>query len=165
MSRIRARRVICVVVSLCVLGTIPAQVSGSVSQLRPADARLTGRVSGVAWNADSTPIAGAKIRLRNLSTGTIEATGVATREGEFTFDGVTPAAYVIELVDDAGHVRAVGQRFHVEAGATVATFVRLPASKPRFAGFFSNAALAAIAVASAAGVTAIGSNAPPASPQ
>ena len=60
---------------------------------------------------------------------------------------------------------AVGDLFGVTAGSQATTIVRLSAKTPWFAGFFGNAAAAAIAAASTLGVTAIGSNGSPASAQ
>ena len=50
---------------------------------------------------------------------------------------------------------AVGQVFTIAPGETVATFVRLGTKLPWFAGFFSNAAAAAITAAASEGVTAL----------
>ena len=122
-------------------------------------------VRGVAWNNDNTPLPAAKVRLRNLHTGRVDATAVTTEIGQFTFNGIESGAYVIELVGDGGNVMAVGQSFRLETGETVATFVRLAARQSWFAGVFSNTAAAVIAAASSAGVTAIGSPGPPVSPQ
>ena len=71
----------------------------------------------------------------------------------------------MELVDDNGKVVAVGQTFRVESGDTIATFVRLPAPQSWYSGVFGNTAAAVLAAAASAGLTAIGTQAPPASPQ
>ena len=70
---------------------------------------------------------------------------------------------MVELVDDSGKVLAVGRAFMVAAGETVATFVRLGARVPWFAGFFENAAAAATSSAASLGVTALAPVAPPVS--
>jgi hypothetical protein len=148
-------------------------VSGSVTAAGPAPgtARRTGgltpvtSVRGVAWNSDNSPLPTAKVRLRNLHTGRVDATAVTTEIGQFTFNGLDSGAYVIELVGDSGSVIAVGQSFRLETGETVATFVRLPPRQSWFAGAFSNTAAAVVAAASSAGVTAIGSPGPPVSAQ
>ena len=106
-----------------------------------------------------------KVRLRNLQTGRADAAATANEEGRFTFQNLEGGSYVIELVGDDGKVIALSQSFRIEPGETVATFVRLGVRQPRLAGLFSNAAAAVISAASSAGVTAIGSQAPPASPQ
>lgn len=165
MTRIRARGLVSALVCLCALyvslGAIDRPPAGS----RALGARTASKVLGVVWNADSTPVPNARVRLRNMTTGRMDATAVANQTGQFTFESLEPGSYVIELVDETGKVRALGQSFRIEAGETIATFVRLAASRPWFAGFFSNAAAAAISAASSAGVTAVGSDARPASQQ
>jgi hypothetical protein len=126
---------------------------------------MRSNVSGVVWNADNSPYSNGKVRLRNVHSGRVEAAAVTTERGQFTFSQVPSGSYLAEVIDDAAKVIAVGQSFRVEPGETAATFVRLPARKSWLAGAFSNTAAAVIAAASSAGVTAIGSQAPPVSPQ
>ncbi len=115
----------------------------------------TTSVMGAAWNSDNTPIPAAKLRLRNVLTGRMEATAVASDLGQFEFTGIEAGSYVIELVSDSGRIIAIGHAFTVEPGETVATFVRLAAKAPWFKGFFGNAASAIAAVAASTGVTAV----------
>jgi hypothetical protein len=120
----------------------------------------------VAWDSDNSPIPKAKVRLRNTHSGRVEANTVTGEEGQFAFNSISGGSYVVELLSDLDRVLAVGQTFRVEAGETVATFVRLPPRRPRLAGLFSNAAVAAIAAAASVGVTAMGTNGSrPISPQ
>ena len=113
-----------------------------------------GSVVGSAWNADNSGIPGARLRLRNVSTGKIAASAIADQLGQFRF-GAAPGSYLIELVDESTKLLAVGQVFTINQGETVATFVRLGTKLPWIAGFFSNAAAAAITAAAAEGVTAL----------
>ena len=83
-----------------------------------------GSIVGSAWNADNTGIAGAHLRLRNLSNGKIVSATVADQVGQFRFDTVAEGSYLIELVDDSAKVLAVGQMFSIAPGEAVATFVR-----------------------------------------
>jgi hypothetical protein len=146
-------------------GGLLAGPSGLGTPARSASVARSTSVHGVVWNADNTPLPNARVRLRNLQTGRIDASAAANENGQFTFESLEGGSYVIELVGDAGKVIALGQTFRIEPGETVATFVRLASRQPRFAGLFSNAAAAVISAASSAGLTAIGSQAPPASPQ
>lgn len=115
-------------------------------------------VFGFVWNANNDPIAFANVRLRNVTTGRVEANVVAADNGEFTFENLEGGTYVIEYVDPNGKVLAVGHVFSVSPGETVATFVRLSAHVPWFAallGSAGNAAATAVSSAAALGVTAI----------
>jgi hypothetical protein len=112
-------------------------------------------IRGAAWNADSSPIPYARLRLRNVDTGKLTATTVADDIGQFKFDDVQAAAYVIELVSETGRILTVGHTFTVAPAETVITFVRLGAKAPWFDGFFANAGSAVAASAASLGVTAL----------
>ena len=165
MTRIRARRLAWAFVCLCALYVSLGAIAPPPAGPSAIGARTSSKVLGVVWNADSTPVPSARVRLRNMTTGRVEATAVANATGRFTFESLETGSYVIEFVDETGKVRALGQSFRIDAGETIATFVRLAAPRPWFAGFFSNAASAAVSAASSAGVTAVGSNAQPATAQ
>lgn len=155
--------------------TDPAPVPPGVSRPTVAAVRTTGpraggavgirstSIVGVAWNADNSPIAGARIRLRNVVTGRMATAGVANEAGQFTFVGVDSGSYLIELVTEKGRMLTVGHPFTVAPGETVATFVRLGTKAPWFTGFFGNAASAVASTAASAGVTAIAPEAKPCS--
>jgi hypothetical protein len=125
----------------------------------------TGTVIGTAWRADSTPFPDATIVLRNLQDGRQMAAAVTDARGEFRFASVPRGVYVVELRDKQDQVLSVGEPFAVDDGVAIRTSVRLRARPPWFSGFFRNAAAAAIAAASSVGITAVGSNGLPASPQ
>jgi hypothetical protein len=112
-------------------------------------------ILGAAWNADNTPIPRARLRLRNVLTGKVEATTVGNDLGQFAFTDVAPGSYLVELVTDGGKLLTVGHTFTVGSGETIATFIRLGTKSPWFDGFFRNAAGAIAAAAASTGVTAI----------
>ena len=118
-------------------------------------------INGVAWEADNSPVAYAKIRLRNVVSGRIQSGIIADADGRFVFTAIPPGAYLIELVNDDGRVLAVGHTFSLGPGETVATFVRLPRKAPWFHGFFSNAAALVAAAAASTGITAVAPEAVP----
>jgi hypothetical protein len=138
-----------------VAGVRPAgQNSAAPASASRPDVSKPGSVVGSAWNADNSGIPGARLRLRNVSTGKIAASVMADPLGQFRFDAA-PGSYLIELVDESGKLLSVGQVFTIAEGETVATFVRLGTKLPWIAGFFSNAAAAAITAAASQGVTAL----------
>ena len=112
-------------------------------------------IIGHAWAADNTPIKEAKLRLRNVVNGQILSAAVADDTGRFTFTNIEAGSYVVEIVNDAGKVLAVGHSFTIAAGETIGTFVRLGGKVPWFTGFFSNAAAAVTSSASSQGITAL----------
>lgn len=154
-ARAAARLLAVVVLASSILTSIGA---------RPGEP-VPGTVRGVAWNTDNSPISNAKVRLRSLGNGRIASNGQTTENGQFSFGDVARGPYVVELVSGDGKVLAVSQSFEIEPGQTVTTVIRLAARKPWFVGMFSNTAAVAIAAASSVGLTAVGSHAPPVSPQ
>jgi hypothetical protein len=125
--------------------------------------RQSGAVIGTAWRHDNSPVASALLRLRNITTGRVVMGAQSDAMGRFGFPQVPAGSYIVELVDDGGNIRAVGQMFSVGPGDTVATFLRLANRGGFFDGFFGNAAAAALATAASLGVTAVGDGAQPAS--
>jgi hypothetical protein len=112
-------------------------------------------IQGAAWRSDNAPIPRAVLRLRNVVTGKIEATTIASDAGNFAFTGIPDGTYLIEMVSEGGKVMMVGHTFNVAPGETVATFVRLGPKVPWFNGFFGNAAQTVSSSAASTGVTAI----------
>jgi hypothetical protein len=112
-------------------------------------------IRGNAWSADNQPIKEARLRLRNVTTGKIEATTVADESGRFTFSNIEGGSYAVEIVNDAGKILAVGHSFTIAPGETIGTFVRLGGKAPWFSGFFANTAAAAASSASSQGITAL----------
>jgi hypothetical protein len=157
-----------VTVVVCALALTPAasanskaaaSKSAAVKSVRGGAPGVVGgrstSILGAAWKSDNTPIPNAKLRLRNVLTGRIEATTVANELGQFAFTGIESGTYAIELVSDTAKVLTIGHTFTVAPGETIATFVRLGTKIPWFNGFFGNAAAAASATAASTGVTAI----------
>jgi hypothetical protein len=150
-------------------GQPPSQTTAVAARRVEARTGLAARAAGAlilgtAWAPGNTPIPAARVRLRRLPTGLIVARTEATERGEFTFGPVEPGTYVVELVDERDRVLAIGQVFSIEAGETLAVFVRLAARGPWLTGLFRNAAAAASAAAAGLGVTAVAPPAQAASP-
>jgi hypothetical protein len=158
-----------VAVAALLLAVTGSAVATAQAPPRPASVVPTttglGLVMGTAWKGDTQPYPQPRIRLRNVSTGRTVARTIGDAQGRFRFEGVEPAAYVVELVTSDDKVLAVGDLFGVPAGGQANTVVRLSSKAPWVAGFFGNAAAAAISAASAIGVTAVGSSGTPASAQ
>ena len=112
-------------------------------------------ILGVAWTADNTPIKQANLRLRNVVTGKVQATTVANDTGQFAFENVPGGSYVVELLNDGGHVEVVGHVFTIATGETVATFVRTGTKVPWFTGFFNNSVASVASAAASEGITAL----------
>lgn len=145
--------------ALALIALIIAALQFQVAAASPghADARADkgGVVQGIAWHSDNSPVPNAKVRLRNVRSGRIEANSVTDKDGRFDFNA-EGGLYIVELIDESDKVIAVGQSFRVEGGETVSTFVRVPPQRSWLAAVFTNAATAVIAGAASVGVTALG---------
>lgn len=78
-------------------------------------AKLNGIVGRARTNLNA-PIPYARIVLRNMITGQIEARAVADAEGRFTFIDVGASGYIIELIGPDGAVIASSETVAVENG-------------------------------------------------
>jgi hypothetical protein len=123
--------------------------------VRAASGSKTGTIVCAAWNADSTPIQGANLRLRNVETGKVAAVAKTDEAGHFTFENVEGGNYLVELVTDSGRVETVSHVFTLAPGETVATFVRLGPKTPWSVVFFNNTAASVAATAATEGIAAI----------
>lgn len=132
--------------------TAPVMAS---AQARTDAVTVAGTILGTVWDAQSQPVPDARVRLRNLTSGRIQAITRANSAGQFKFSNVERGDYLLELVNDEARVIAVSQTFTVAPGETVATFVRMGARLPWFLEFFSNAATSVVSTAASIGVTAV----------
>jgi hypothetical protein len=134
-------------------------------EVRPGDTMRAdaGRVTGTVVNHDNTPVANARLRLRDVTTGQTGQITEGDQAGRFTFLGVPPGRYVLEVVDRRDNVLGLGRLFSLGRLENVTTVVRLAASTRWYSGFFGGVALAVIATATALGLTAVGNGGQPAS--
>lgn len=141
---------------LLVIGLVTAAaVSHANGRASAAFGNRGTSIVGHAWTAENSPIPNAQLRLRNVTTGKIEAHTVANEAGQFTFANVEGGSYVVEMINGTGRVLTVGHVFSIAPGETVGTFVRLGTKVPWFSGFFGNTAAAAASAAASTGITAL----------
>jgi carboxypeptidase family protein len=150
----KARRVLTVLTALALAGPIPAWPSASPDNPVKAMKAYT-TITGIAWDGNNNPIAGARVRLRNVATTRVVAATRANEAGRFTFENIEGGSYVVELMSENGKVLGVGPLFNALPGDNVATFVRLTSHAPGLAGLFGNTAAAIVTSAAGLGITAV----------
>ena len=88
---------------------------------------LGGKLNAIIGRARTTlnaPLAGARLVLRNLETGAVEARATANEGGEFVFLDVMPSSYVVELVGPNGDVISTSESLIIDIGDLIQTTVR-----------------------------------------
>jgi hypothetical protein len=132
----------------------------------------TGSVSGTAQNAQSQPLSGVRVQLRNVDTGQLAGSTTSATNGAYSFTGLNPANYVVEILDAAGNVIGTSASLAVAAGGvisgvTVAASATLAAAATAggLAAFFTSTGgilvLAGVGAGVAAGFVAANNNASP----
>ena len=88
----------------------------------------TGKIEGIAKDANQAPLAGVTVQCRNTATGQIVATQQTTSTGAFSFTGLLPGTYVVEIVDRDGKIIGVSASLQLTAAAMTITGVAIAAT-------------------------------------
>lgn len=121
-------------------------------------------INGVAVDSNERPLPNTTVRLRNLKLNSIEQTVTANERGEFTFAVQPNVPYVIEIVDQASRVVAVGDVITVNTGEVAGAIVALPSRLPAIAGLFGDTVGSVISAAAGTGLTVVDPALPKVSP-
>ena len=135
---------------VCALLAAGVPVSAAV---KTRQAEGTGRISGTAKDAKGVNLANHTARLRNISTGQIAGETTTNASGQWSFAGLNPGQYVVEIVNPAGLVVATTTPISLTVGAMVAAGVSITASAA------AAGTAGAVAAAAAAGGGFFGSTA------
>jgi hypothetical protein len=147
------RKSFAVVLVAIVAGTGPA-----------AFAQGQGALNGVAQSADRAPLPNFRVHVRNANTGDLAGSTTSNQAGQFSFGGLPPGSYVVEIVDAAGKVVGLSPALTVAAGSTVTVTVGATAAGALAAasggglsllGLGPLASVAVVGAATAAAVTAV----------
>lgn len=153
----------------------------------PAFGQINGLISGLT-SIDGKPLPNTAVRLRDLVTGRLVGNTTSTATGQFSFSGLTPGNYVVEMISADGTIigtsvniplttavmattnvtvgvsaAALGATGVVGAGAAAATVVTAGAATAAGAGL-SATLIAVSAVGVTLGTTAVVAVANDASP-
>jgi hypothetical protein len=104
----------------------PGQSLKFAEPWRPNGASGATRVIGTVIDIRLTPVANAKVRVRNLATGSIEQVGESNSNGEYAFEMDRSGTYVVEMVLDDGFIFALSNAGTVAPFETLQTVIQLP---------------------------------------
>src|SRR5687768_14052872 len=111
---------LCVLLSLHVLLALLAPVA-------TAEVQGDGLITGIA-SVDGKPLPRITLRLRNLDNGQLVGQTSASVEGQFSFLGLNPANYVVEMVAANGTILGTSVGIALTATVMAATNVTVGAS-------------------------------------
>jgi carboxypeptidase family protein len=120
-----------------------------------------GTLTGVAQGSDKQVLKNYTVRVRNTAAGSLVSTGTTSSTGEFSFAGLAPGNYVVEVLDAAGRVVGLSPSIAVAAGTTVSVTIAASAAGAIAAatgggfGLLGLGTVATAAVITAAGVAAV----------
>lgn len=77
----------------------------------------------VGPEANGAAVVGFHVRVRNASTDQLADSTAATQAGQFSFDRLQPAVYVVELVDSTGQVAGMSSSLSVTNGSALVVTV------------------------------------------
>lgn len=133
----------------------------------------SGSLTGTAFTVNLKPLPNATVQIRNFQTGNRVSSAISDQDGTFSFSGLEPGTYLVEIVDVSGRVIGMTAPFPIAVGpnsnvSVVATADGL-ATLSQGGGFSllglgPVTSLAVLGAAGAAAVTAVVATRPDASP-
>src|SRR3989442_561286 len=119
------KRVLVVAVAIAMMvSALPVSAAG-----RPVgQAQATGAIQGTATSSTGQTLPNFTVQLRNIQTGQLAGSTTSNAAGSFSFTGLTPANYVVEVVNQAGTIVGSSSAVAVTAGATVTVTVSTTAA-------------------------------------
>jgi hypothetical protein len=94
-------------------------VSSTQLSAAAGQAAATGSLTGTASSSSGQAMANTVVQLRNLATGQLAGSTTSNAVGQFSFVGLNPGNYAVEVVNAAGQIVGTSASVAVSAGATV----------------------------------------------
>lgn len=85
-----------------------------------------GLVVGTVIDIRQVPVAGAKVQLRNLDTGSVLLVTEANENGEYSFPVLNSATYIVEMVLDGNEVVSISNAGILGRTEVMTTIIVLP---------------------------------------
>ena len=104
---------------LVLSGVLGAYGSTHVLAAAAGQAAAAGSLSGTASSSSGQVMANTVVQLRNLATGQLAGSTTSNVAGQFSFIGLNPGNYAVEVVNAAGQIVGTSASVAVSAGAAV----------------------------------------------
>jgi len=136
------RTLLTTVAVLIAAASASAQAPAALATSKLLPGTHPGVLSSIQGNAVTTmngALPDTVVRLRDARAGRIVDTVMTDKQGMFSFRGIDPGSYVVEVMTPANNaVLAASPVLSVGTGEAVSTLVRLPFRIPAIAGFIGN---------------------------
>jgi hypothetical protein len=119
----------------------------------PGQMPVPGAISGTATSSTKEPLGHVLVRIRSIHTGNVVAATSSDTAGRFSFAGLNPDTYVIELVSAAGQIVGTSAAISVAGGAVV-TGVTVPSAVAAATAAGSGSLLTTLGIVIAAAASA-----------
>jgi hypothetical protein len=133
-------------------GIVARAGSNTLANVRPES---FGTIQGNALNSTNGQLPNQPVRLRDARFGRVVETQVTDRTGLFTFKGLDPGTYIVELVGDDQTILAASQFLNINAGEAISAVVKLPFRLPPFAGILDRATTTAAVLTAQAAASSV----------
>jgi hypothetical protein len=106
--------------------SVSAQQQFATAVARRLGMRATATIQASAINSTNGALANTSLRLRDARLGRIVENSLTDKFGAYTFKGLDPGNYIVEIVSNDQTAIAATNLINANAGETVAVVVRLP---------------------------------------
>lgn len=146
------RIAVLVIAALFALHTAPAFAAAPKAAAKgKAAAQATGGINGTAQSSTGQTLSNYTVQLRNVATGQLSGSTTSSASGLFSFGGLNPGSYVLEIVNSSGAIVGTSSAIGVVAGGVVS--VTVTASAAAALGALAGGAAAAAGAGGAAGIS------------
>jgi hypothetical protein len=105
------------------MAVVMALAATSTPAVMVAAANSSISVVGTAYSVNMQPISNAEVQIRDLKSGSRVNTTLSDVSGSYSFKGLRPGTYVVEVVDKSGRVLGMSAPFVLGAAPAVTVSV------------------------------------------
>jgi hypothetical protein len=125
------QRIQSVIVAVAVVATIPSlsaqqQIAGLAARKLTVRASAVATIQGNALTSTNGALVNTLVRVRDARLGRIVNQSLTDKLGAYTFKGLDPGNYIVEIVSNNQTALAATNMISANAGETVNAIVKLP---------------------------------------